>query len=204
MSLVLWNCRGLGKASAVRDLKCLIRKSSSLGLFLMETKSDKMKMTKVARGSSFDNLEVVEATRRAGGLALFWSSVLNWKVVHKSRWIIGILYVTPTRVVCNCWFCHCPAERALRKLFWTKLSVAIRSESETWCCVGDFNDVVSQDEKMGARWVTSKANFFLRAFITDVGALDLGYSGPTFTWCNGREGIDNFSERLNRVLASPE
>lgn len=31
---------------------------------------------------------------------------------------------------------------------------------------------------------------------------DLGFKGPQYTWCNGREGVQCISERLDRFLAN--
>lgn len=52
--------------------------------------------------------------------------------------------------------------------------------------------------------MTSKSYFLLRNFISDLGALDLDYSGSTFTWCNRRGGIANIRERFDPIIASPE
>nr|XP_048317975.1 uncharacterized protein LOC125418473 [Ziziphus jujuba var. spinosa] len=71
------------------------------------------------------------------------------------------------------------------------------------CAWETFNDVVSQDEKCGGRRVTSKSNFYLRNFIFEVGAIYIGFSGYSYTWCNKRGGQANIRERLDRVIASP-
>lgn len=80
----------------------------------------------------------------------------------------------------------------------------IQQGSDIWVCMGDLNDVTCQEEKLGGRRVSSKSNYFLRNFLLDMGACDLGFSGNMFTWCNRRWGKANIRERLDRVLASPE
>lgn len=62
------------------------------------------------------------------------------------------------------WFCHFPAERARQKTFWEDLSRKVKAGPKVWVCLGDFNDVVCQDEKRGGRPVSNKANFFSRKF----------------------------------------
>lgn len=37
-----------------------------------------------------------------------------------------------------------------------------------------------------------------------MGAIDIGFSGTIFTWCNKRGGTDNIRERIDKVLASPD
>nr|XP_048336943.1 uncharacterized protein LOC107411956 [Ziziphus jujuba var. spinosa] len=187
--------------SNVSPLKVRLK---DLGLFLIETKSSIGKMEKLVKGLPFDNHTVVEADNRAGGLALFWNSALGWTVMYKSKWIIGVRTYLPNGTDCSSWFCYCPAEKALRHSFWTELSEAISSGSEVWMCMGDFNDIIDQEEKIGGRKVTSKSNYFLRNFIANMGALDLGFCGTMYTWCNRRRGTANIRERLDRVLASPD
>lgn len=79
------------------------------------------------------------------------------------------------------WFCHCPSERVRRKALWEELTLKVKAGLKEWVCMGDFNDVVYQDEKMGGKKVSTKANYFLRNFIYDVGALDLAFHGNAYT-----------------------
>nr|POE75985.1 hypothetical protein CFP56_23447 [Quercus suber] len=37
-------------------------------------------------------------------------------------------------------------------------------------------------------------------FMTNTGAIDLGFNGPSFTWSNRREGLANIKERLDQCL----
>lgn len=66
--------------------------------------------------------------------------------------------------------------------------------------MGDFNDIVCREEKTGGRRVSS--SFYLRNFIFESGAIDIGFSGYSYTWCNKRAGIANIRERIDRVLVS--
>lgn len=91
MSLLAWNCRGLGRPSTVRNLKGLIRKHSPTGLFLCETKSSKDKLERIQRKLLFDNLFVVEADNHKGGLALFWVNSWNCMIIFVLKWIIGVM-----------------------------------------------------------------------------------------------------------------
>lgn len=59
-----------------------------------------------------------------------------------------------------------------------------------------------QEEKHGGRRFTCKSNFFLRNFMNDLGAVDMGFSGNFFTLCNKRSGMANILERLDRVIVS--
>ena len=38
--------------------------------------------------------------------------------------------------------------------------------------------------------------------LVDCGLADMGFKGPKFTWCNGREGDDFTKEHLDKVVAN--
>lgn len=54
--------------------------------------------------------------------------------------------------------------------------------------MGDFNDIIGQEEKLGGRKVTRKSHVFLKNFMADMRALDLGFSSSLYTWCNKKVG----------------
>lgn len=62
--------------------------------------------------------------------------------------------------------------------------------------------MIDQGEKFGGRPVSVKLNYFLRNFMFKAGAIDIGFQGNTFTWCNRRGGKANIRERLDRELVS--
>lgn len=70
-----------------------------------------------------------------------------------------------------------------------------------WSCIGYFNELIDQIEKCGGRAITIFSDFFLRSFISKVGALDIDFCGNSYTWCNWRWGTINIREMLNRALA---
>lgn len=99
-------------------------------------------MEQITKKLPFDSLEVVEAEHKAGGLVFFWKSNIEWKVTFKSKWVIGLVSSLSNGKQCYCWFCYCPAERSLKQAFWLDLLEIVKSGSEIWMCMGDFNDVV--------------------------------------------------------------
>jgi hypothetical protein len=71
-------------------------------------------------------------------------------------------------------------------------------------CVGDFNEILIQEEKMGAvLWKESQMDQF-RSVLESCSLFDLGFNGARFTWSNGRHGEDLIKERLDRAVANRE
>lgn len=94
--------------------------------------------------------------------------------------------------------CYCPAERC------STLESLVKNGTDSWACMGDFNEVMNQSEKSGGREVTEKNNFLATKFLEEVHGLDIGFSGNSFTLCNRRSGLANIREILDRVMASTE
>lgn len=138
-------------------------------------------MEKIVYSLPFDNFEIVQADSTKGGLALLWRKDLNWKVTYKSQWIIGVTVTSQLGTQWSLWCCYCPAERSQRRAFWEDLALAVGNGLRAWACIGDFNDLLSQDEKFGGREFTNCSHFFLKNFMDDLGGIDLGYHGNTFT-----------------------
>ena len=73
-----------------------------------------------------------------------------------------------------------------------------------WVCLGDFNEILSLDEKNGGipRQVTPMLSF--RHTLLQCGLVDLGFKGYRFTWRNGRLMVAFVEERLDRCVATME
>ena len=54
----------------------------------------------------------------------------------------------------------------------------------------------------GGRVCSSLANNYLRSLMLEVGAVNLGFSGATYTWCNKRWGHRCIRERLDHGTAN--
>lgn len=69
---------------------------------------------------------------------------------------------------------------------------------------GDFNDVLSQDEKWGFRPASMSRIRDFKNCISSCGLVDLGYVGQKYTWFNKRENGHVVFQRLDRFLGNAE
>ena len=53
-----------------------------------------------------------------------------------------------------------------------------------WVLIGDFNDMISEDKKLGVLPVNRSRISAFRNCIDKCGLIDLGFHGPRFTWTN--------------------
>ena len=71
-----------------------------------------------------------------------------------------------------------------------------------WMVIGDFNEIMRIDEKVGRddRNANQMASF--RDALTDCSLLDMGYTGPSFTWSNKRADHALVRALLDRGMAN--
>ncbi|KAK4260172.1 hypothetical protein QN277_003322 [Acacia crassicarpa] len=148
MNLLAWNCQGLGVALTARNLKeeCF-RKKPHL-VFLMETKQKARYVRKVRRRCGFNEEWIVDPIGKSGGLALWWSDVITVNImfsyvniIHAS--VMSDAVSTPSYITCI----YGPTDEGDRMLCWQEVQRISNNISTSWLCLGDFNDILSQEEK---------------------------------------------------------
>ena len=84
MSILCYNCRGLGEAQAVADLRSLIRRNSPKIVFLSETKRSGTEMEVIRRKMGDFFGVYVHSQGRAVGLALLWDRMVQLSLCYFS------------------------------------------------------------------------------------------------------------------------
>lgn len=99
MSLLCWNCKGLGNHRTVRDLCRRIKEKCPNLVFLMETKLRSNKLNLIKYKTGFQNLFVVDGVGRSGGLALFWDEDIDVQIKNYSKRHINAKVIMKSRGV---------------------------------------------------------------------------------------------------------
>jgi hypothetical protein len=142
---------------------------------------------------------------RAGGLAFLWNdqvslSILSYSLNHilasvadgkgGDFWSISGIYGYP--------------EENYKKKTWGLIKHLASMVSSKWLCLGDFNDILNGEEKLGGA-ARSQNQFRLgRETLNDCGLIDMGFEGYPFTWSNNRGEEENIQCRLDRALGSED
>ena len=88
----------------------------------------------------------------SGALALWWVDTIQVNILFSSPHILhtrinsGDL-ASPTYIT----FIYGPTDEGLRSLCWQEVRRIGRNIDESWLCLRDFNDILSQSEKSGGR-----------------------------------------------------
>ena len=72
-----------------------------------------------------------------------------------------------------------------------------------WAFMGDFNEVLSAKEKCGGNPICQRRVSAIKECMDECRMMDLGFTGPIYTWTNKRE-LDNLIQcRLDRCWVNP-
>ena len=203
MIALLWNCRGLGKPSAVQALKDLIRSYKPSLVFLTETKLCERRMLSLKFSLGFNSCFAVDRIGFGGGLALLWNSNLD---VSLQSFSVGHIdaYIKCDDADCGWFFTgfYGHPEVDKRKESWKLLERIGQGRTQPWFCGGDFNEILYHHEMFGqgVRAEYQMKNF--RDATELVGVADIGCQGAFFTWNNGRKGNLCTCVRLDRGFAN--
>ena len=80
----------------------------------------------------------------------------------------------------------------------------VSSFSGPWVVIGDLNCIKQAKEKHVGCVVAKSSISHLRDFMSNTGTIDLGFTSPSFTWSNKKEGLANIKERLDQCICDKE
>jgi exonuclease III len=86
MSTFLWNCRGLGNAATVRELRDFAKEFAPTILCVVETQVHKSRVESLAGTQGYDNVFAVSSTGRIGGVAVLWNNEIKLDILPYSQW----------------------------------------------------------------------------------------------------------------------
>ncbi|KAM2576603.1 hypothetical protein TB2_002354 [Malus domestica] len=203
MIYLAWNCRGIGQDSTVAALRELILLNKPYMIFLSETKARGNGIENIRRNLGYQHGFFVGARGQSGGLCLWWKDTLEVHILSSSINAIDtcVQEFASGSVVRITWM-YGPPRAENKAKFWESQSRSFAADDLHWMCVGDFNELVWPHEKRGGRaWEVGRMRF-LKEFMQSKELVDLGFSGPPFTWERDWENWGLIEERLDRALVN--
>ena len=91
MSLICWNCCGLGNPQTVQELGDIIRAEDLAAVFLAETWLDETRLKGLCNILKMKNVFGVSRITRGGGLALFWRQDFDLQVKNFGQNFIDVV-----------------------------------------------------------------------------------------------------------------
>ena len=203
MSVLAWNCRGLGLTPAVQLLTKEVRSKNPTLVFLAKTKAQLSRIKGLQHKLELTQGIVVPSDGRSGGLALLWkeSTMVHFKSCSHTHidvvvmeddgggpWRATGFYEHPDTGMCSS--------------SWDLLKTLHSQAMLPLVVFGDFNEILHVDEKLG--WKERDLNQMkaFRESLNVCGLFDLGFIGQRYTWRNGRFGDQRTLLRLDRMVAN--
>ncbi|XP_078154766.1 uncharacterized protein LOC144550656 [Carex rostrata] len=205
MSIFSWNCRGSGGPSTISTLNRYLRSTGALLAFISETKcSDRLARKRIAR-LPLQNCEIIPSRGRGGGLWMIWANEVMVSVLENSfSFIVARVQFGPAAKPWLLFAAYGDCDDRRNNEIWSKLSDYSSTNNLPVCAIGDFNCITEQSEKQGGSSKLKAKHKKFRSFLQKAGLMDLGYSGPAYTWANNQKGRSLILERLDRAVVTAD
>ena len=138
------------------------------------------------------------------GLILAWMQRSYLRVVHESPHLIHIDVTDNKGKPLSIIFVYGHPELGKRNEVWQRLKTLKDIAQPSWLCIGDFNQVLSREEKFSFHQNPIAGVELFHQVLSDLYLCDLMATGQQFTWMNKREEESFVMERLDTAFASTE
>lgn len=153
MRLLSWNCRGLGGASTISQLKESQRLYLPDMTFVCETKQKVSFIKTVCRQLQCkNNWAVVDPIGKSGGLFLFWGDNITVLRLEKGDFSMEV-EVEGNDFAGKWWiiFVYLSPDDHKRREQWEDLKRRRHVWGQRWLIGRDFNDILGPEDKKGGR-----------------------------------------------------
>ncbi|XP_042988702.1 uncharacterized protein LOC122316234 [Carya illinoinensis] len=204
MNCLSWNARGLGNPRGIRVLRDLIKKEALDIVFLQETHLTVRDFDRCKFSLSFVNCLAIDRKGNSGGLALLWGKDFNLSILSYSKNHIDACVeenVSKSLKYFITGFYGNP-DASQRWRSWDLLRSLCHRDDEAWLVFGDFNEILFSHEKLAGRDRSQSQMNDFRQTMDACSLWDIGFRGPKYTWCNGRDPESRVCERLDRFFGN--
>lgn len=187
MSFLSWNFQGLGwpQDLTIQRLRELHQYQFPEILFLMETKKCRNIVVDLQVWLDYEREHTVNPIGYSGGLAILWKKNVNLCIKSADKNVVDC-YV---KFGDSSFFLTCvygePAADG-KSLVWDKITKLGLGRSEAWSLVGDFNEILSNDEKSGGPRRPEASFKFFAGMLSACDMEELTSKGNIFTWAGQR------------------
>lgn len=172
-------------------------------IFFMETRGGTRLLNMIKLKLAFQCVFIVNSLRSKGELAMMWNLESKTEVLHYSNSNIHMKvekWNTGSSWSLIGFYGNLDLHR--KKESWSLLSRSNKGDGEPQYFIGDFNEILYQNEKEGGRLRPSIQMVVSRTTLQDNNLFDIGQRGPKFIWCNRHQDESFTKERLDHVVAN--
>ncbi|XP_055959787.1 uncharacterized protein LOC130014852 [Mercurialis annua] len=189
---------------AIRFLRDMARRLNPSFLFLCETMISGVRIEVLKNTMGFDYCVAVDSVGKKGGLAFFWKAEYDVEISSSCDNYIDLLIKGVDGQSWRLTGFYGYPERWRRRDSWNLIHNLSQENSAPWCVIGDFNDLLSHEEKRGG---AAHPNWLVNGFrdtILASGLLEMEATGYKFTWSRGRKDAGKVEELLDRAFVTSD
>ncbi|OMO55679.1 reverse transcriptase [Corchorus capsularis] len=186
------------EALTEKALKQNIHKYDPDCVFLMETRNNRGMVDRIRKKLKFVGAVYVDPEGLSGGLALWWKEGWIVNSIEETKNFIDTVIEKDGVKFRITWIYGAPIYKD-RKIVWDRIKRKAMGIDTAWMCIGDYNDIMDEDEKEGGNPKEQRIMQNFRNFINFCQLMEVPTQGQKFTWSGIREnGL--IKERLDRSL----
>lgn len=154
-------------------------------LFLVETLNPCDVLCKLACDLGYPNVITQPPCGRSGGLALMWKNSVSLSLISRDERLIDahVTYNNKSFHL-SCVYGH-PVQSE-RYILWEKLERIAENRDEEWMLIGDFNEILSNSEKIGGPLREEWTFRDFRNMVANCDLVDMRSRGDRFSWVGER------------------
>ncbi|KAL5572085.1 hypothetical protein UlMin_021682 [Ulmus minor] len=203
MIIFAWNCRGLGQASAIRDLRAPIHSSKPDCLILMETKVNVASMSRIVGNMDFSNHVYVPPIGLSGGFCVAWKDSIDMEPITLSKNIISLLVFSKSGVPWRLSAIYGSPKYTAKRAFWNSLSSEADRFPGAWLLLGDFNGICSRHDRSSNCRLDGGSRIICEA-LDNLVMISIPSSGFFYTWSNRKYGRQRVNSCIDRGVANED
>ncbi|XP_074314802.1 uncharacterized protein LOC141650968 [Silene latifolia] len=170
----------------------------------METMVSARELEKIRNSCGFSSGICVSSRGRAGGLGLWWRDINVQLISYNNNHILVEILDAHNAPVWRAGGIYGWPETSNKFRTWDLMRSLCGGSRVPIVLFGDFNEILSGNEKEGGAVRRESQMDAFRGAIDDCALHDLGYRGNVFTWQRGLTFETMIRERLDRAIATTE
>lgn len=194
-----WNCRGAKSSQFTYNMKELIRRYRPKIIVLLEPRISGNEADDSCRRLGRRDWIRSKARGFSGGIWILWDrQEIALTVIHVELHFVHLLVHEANGKIWELTAIYASPQRSLRPALWKQLESIQRSYP--WVLIGDFNCTSKEAERSSPGGISDSFVEMLQR----EGLIDVGYTGPSFTWNYGRDASTRRSARLDRAICDED
>lgn len=198
-SFIIWNIRGGNNDEFKHHFRDLINTHNPYTVSLLETRMSNH--IRIRDDFQFSNIVEIPAQGQSGGIAIVWHDN-NVQLSHirlDGQEIHAMIQVLPNHQPWLFSIVYASTNVNIRHPLLQNLANIANNCKGMWFLGGDFNKVISQQDKWGRRPINRNRASRFQSCINHYNLIDLSFKGAKYTWSNHRHTrSDLILERLDR------